>query len=249
MLTILALTAAGFAGGALNAVAGGGTFVTFPLLIWAGAPPVIANATATMTAVPGYCASAWAFRREIRAEGALGVRAIIALTALGGLLGAGLLIFTPASSFVALVPWLLLAATLLFIGAPRLLSLLRARGVGQAGPLVSAVTLLAVAGYGGYFNGGLGIMLLALFSMLGFRDLNGMNGLKNLLSVVLSVTAVATFVVADVIAWDAALPMSIGNACGAYFASDLARRLDRPRALRIGIALVGLAMTAIFFLR
>ncbi len=249
MLLTMALTAAGFACGGLNAVAGGGTFVTFPLLIWAGVPSVVANATATLTAVPGYCASAWAYRRDIRAEGALCLAAIVALTAVGALLGAGLLVFTPATSFVALVPWLLLLATALFVGAPALLSLLRSCDIGTAGIAVSTVALLAVATYGGYFNGGLGIMMLAAFSMLGFRSLHGMNGLKNLLSVVLSVVSVTTFVVAGVVAWDVVLPMSIGNMAGAYLAARFARRLDRPGVLRAGIGLVGLSLSVAFFLR
>ena len=108
MLFFVTLTVAGVLAGALNAVAGGGTFLTFPALIWLGVPPIAANATATIGALPGYASSAWGYRSDVAAEGTLGLRAIIGLGALGGLLGAGLLLVTPGAVFEGLVPWLLL---------------------------------------------------------------------------------------------------------------------------------------------
>ena len=171
MLTILVLSASGF-------LAGGGTFLTFPAPVWLGVPPIAANATATAAALPGYGGSAYAYRRHIAAEGALPLRAILAVGALGAVLGAGLLLVTPAEVFDGVVPWLLLVATALFAAGPRLVRWLARRGVGRAGPLASAMAILGVSVYGGYFNGGLGIMLLATFGLLGYADLHGMNGLK-----------------------------------------------------------------------
>ncbi|MGC9449057.1 sulfite exporter TauE/SafE family protein [Cereibacter johrii] len=248
MLAFTLLTLTGLLAGALNAVAGGGTFLSFPALVWLGVPPVMANATATLTAMPGYVGSAWAFRRELQAEGALGLRAILGVSALGGLVGAGLLLVTPGEAFTGIVPWLLLAATLLFAAGPRLLAAIRARGQGGVGPLPAALALCAVAVYGGYFNGGLGIMLLAVLGLVGFTDLHAMNGLKNLLSALLSVISVATFASAGLIAWDKALVLATATAVGGYAGAHLARRIRRTGPLRLAIVAVGAAMTVAFFL-
>lgn len=242
------ILAAGFAAGILNAIAGGGTFLTFPTLVWAGAPPVSANATATLSALPGYLSSAWAFRHHVRAEGALTLVSVMLCATLGGLLGAGLLLLTPGKAFSALVPWLLLLATAAFAAGPFLLALLRRRGVPAAGPAVSAAALVAVSLYGGYFNGGLGIMLLAVFGLLGFSDLHGMNGLKNLLSAILSIVAVFTYIAAGLISWPAALLMAPATTAGGYLGARLARRIPDMRLLRGGITAIGVAMTVAFFL-
>ena len=138
---------------------------------------------------------------------------------------------------------------LLFFFAPRLLGLLRHLRIGPPGPVASGIAVLAVATYGGYFNGGVGFLLLAVFALLGVQSLHGMNGLKNLLSVLLSLVSVTAFVLAGIIAWKVVLPMSVANACGAALASHLARRIRRPEYLRIGIGIVGLILTAVFFLR
>lgn len=248
MITMLLLCLAGLAAGALNAVAGGGTFLSFPALVWAGVPPIMANATATMTALPGYMSSAWAFRRDVEAEGRLGIRWIIGLAVVGGLAGALLLLVTPSEAFIGIVPWLLLAATILFAAGPLLMKFLRSAGGAAPSPLVAAPAVLAVSIYGGYFNGGLGIMLLAIFGLIGFTRLNGMNGLKNLLSAILSAVSVLTYAVAELIAWDAALVLASATMAGGYVGANLARRITDPRPLRLGIVCVGLTMTAVFFL-
>ncbi|CAN0585615.1 unnamed protein product, partial [Ectocarpus sp. 12 AP-2014] len=129
LFELFVIVAAGFLCGALNAVAGGGTFVSLPVLIWLGIPPVVANATATTMAVPGYLASVWAYRHDIRAEGALRLGTIVVLAAIGGILGAVLLIVTSPDAFLTLVPWLLLTATLLFAFAPHLQKLSEAGGI------------------------------------------------------------------------------------------------------------------------
>lgn len=246
MFSLLVLTLAGLIAGAINAIAGGGTFISFPALVWLGVPPVMANATATLTALPGYLGSAWAYRRDVAAEGALGLRAIVAVTAFGGLAGAGLLLITPGEAFIGIVPWLLMVATLLFAAGPRLMSAARSRGH-AAGPLVSAGAIFAVAVYGGYFNGGLGIMLLAVLGLVGFTNLHGMNGLKNALSGVLSSVSVATYALAGLIAWESALVLALATTIGAYLGARWARRIRRTGPLRAAIVGAGAIMTLVFF--
>lgn len=248
MAEILLLVIAGLAAGMLNAVAGGGTFLSFPALIYVGIPPIMANATATFAALPGYFSSAVAFRSDIRAEGSLGLRAVIAVAAVGSVIGALLLIVTSADAFMALVPWLLLLATVLFAVGPRLLTIIRARGARDAGPILSGIAILAVSIYGGYFNGGLGIMLLATFGLIGYVNLNGMNGLKNMLSAILSVISTATFIVAGLIAWKPALIMAVATAAGGFIGARVSRRIAAPY-IRYFVIAVGVVMTVIFFVR
>lgn len=248
ILIYLTLVVAGLAAGALNAVAGGGTFLSFPVLVWAGVPPIMANATATLTALPGYLGSAWGFRRDIRSDGPLGLKAIIVITSVGGFLGALLLLVTSSEMFSAIVPWLLLLATVIFAAGPALLEQITTRGGRSPGNLLSAVLLFCVAIYGGYFNGGLGIMLLAVFGLIGFTDLNTMNGLKNVLSAILSLVSVATYTTAGLIDWTYALPLAVATALGGYVGAALARRVTNPTILRGFITFVGCAMTVVFFM-
>ncbi|WP_099826289.1 sulfite exporter TauE/SafE family protein [Oceaniglobus indicus] len=248
-MDMLVLILAGLFAGALNAVAGGGTFVTFPALVWLGIAPISANATATLTAVPGYVLSAWAFRRDVRAEGALRLRTLMQIAVAGGAVGALLLMVTPGAVFAGVVPWLLGIATLLFAVGPALLQRLRASGRAGAGPLVSGGAVLAVSVYGGYFNGGLGIMLLATFGLIGFVDIHGMNGLKSLMSAILSVVSAVMFIVADLIAWDVALILALATATGGYIGAKVSRRIVRTDLLRGFVVAVGAVMTVLFFLR
>lgn len=247
MLSLTVLIIAGLLAGGLNAVAGGGTFLSFPALVWLGVPPIMANATATLTAMPGYAGSAWAYRRDVSAEGSLSLRSIILIAMVGGLAGAGLLLLTPGDAFTGVVPWLLLVATCLFAAGPRLLAAVRARGHATVGPWASAAAVFLVSVYGGYFNGGLGIMLLAVFGLIGFTDLHGMNGLKNLLSAVLSVVSVATYASAGLIAWDSAIVLAIATTIGGFVGAHFARRIRRTDLLRAGIVAVGAVMTVVFF--
>lgn len=249
MADLLLLLIAGFAAGLLNAVAGGGTFLTLPALIAAGLPPVSANATATFAALPGYLGSAWAFRHDMRAEGRLGLAAQVGLAALGSVIGALLLIVTPGAAFLGLVPWLMLLATVLFAAGPFLLRRARAAGAGMAGRGGAALTILAVSIYGGYFNGGLGIMLLAALGLLGYRDLHNMNGLKNALSAVLSLISVLTFIAAGLIVWPEALAMAGAATLGGYLGARQSRRIRRTDLLRHFVTAVGAVMTVLFFLR
>ena len=241
------LLVAAFFGGALNAVAGGGSFLTLPALIFVGVPPVAANATGTVALLPGYGASAWAYREELRGEGPLPLRALVGLALLGGALGAGLLLTTSDAVFRQLVPALLLFATAIFALGPALLRRLQ-RGGGHAKPLVYGFGVLTVSIYGGYFNGGLGIMLLAAFSLLGHGDINRMNALKNLLSAVLTVIAVSLYAAGGAVVWSLAMVMVVSAIAGGYVGGRVGRRLPAGliRAVVIGSGCVMAALFLVF---
>lgn len=243
-LHLSVLLAAAFVAGALNAVAGGGSFLTLPALVWTGLPAVTANATGTAALLPGYVASCWGYREDLRAHAGSGLLVLVATGALGGACGAALLLATPDRAFRALVPWLLLAATALFAAGPWLLG--RLRRDGEAGVGASLATVFAVSVYGGYFNGGLGILLLAAFGLLGQRDLNRMNGLKNLLSAVLTMIAVALYAAGGAIGWGPALAMALAATAGGYAGARVGRRIPAPW-LRGGIVATGLVMAGLFF--
>lgn len=243
-LDYLLLILAGYFAGVLNTIAGGGSFLTFPALVYAGIPPIAANATSAVAVLPGYLGGTLGFRRELKTlDRAMLIRlSLIGLA--GGISGALLLLITPAAVFDIAVPFLLLGATLLFAFGNRLMSLLRRSGR----PLPMAPGLLVVAIYGGYFNGGLGIMLLAQFAAAGMQELNLMNGLKNLLSFVLSSISVVAFAVAGIVEWPQALIMMLAATLGGYSGAGIARALP-VRVVRGIVIGVGLVMTLVFLLR
>jgi uncharacterized membrane protein YfcA len=235
---------AAFAAGVLNAIAGGGSFLTFPALVFAGVPPLAANATSAVAVSPGYLGSTLGFRPELRTlPGAL-LRREVAIAAIGGLIGAGLLLLTPARLFAGIVPWLLLLATALFALGPRLSRL----GGGEGHPRWRLPGLLGVSVYGGYFNGGLGILLMALYTLTGESRLNTVNALKNLNSFVLSLLSVAAFAAAGAIVWPQALWMMLWATVGGWAGARLARRLP-VRWVRALVIATGLLMSAVFFSR
>ena len=246
MFDIALLFLAGLVGGMLNAVAGGGTFITFPALVLVGVPPVIANATATVASFPGYLAATYGFRRDLAAMQGGRMVHLTFWTMAGGMVGAGLLLVSSNQAFSALVPFLLLIATVVFIWAEpiRALAARYARVVTPFG----LGSLLPVAIYGGYFNGGLGIILLALFAMWGMRDIHQMNGLKSWLSVALSLIACLIFAVGGSIAWGPGALMATGTVLGGLTGPSIARRIPMP-ALRALIACIGFGTTAVFFWR
>jgi uncharacterized membrane protein YfcA len=246
------LATAAFGAGALNAVAGGGSFLTFPALVFTGVPPIVANATSALAVSPGYLGSTLGFREELKALPAARLRTEMTLAAVGGVVGALLLLVTPGKLFTGLVPWLLLFATVLFAVGPALAR--RAQGAagqpgGAPGPAPWRLPgLFAVAVYGGYFNGGLGILLMALYTVCGETRLNTVNALKNLNSLVLSWLSVAAFVIAGAVAWREGLLMMVAATAGGYLGARWARRL--PAAwVRGGVILTGLVMSAVFFAR
>ncbi len=245
--TWVLLLGAAFLGGGLNAVAGGGSFFTFPALVYAGVPPVAANASGTLALLPGYFASTWGFREDLRAPAGLSMRALVAISLFGGAIGAALLLTTPDAVFSAIVPWLLLAATVLFAAGPVLLRMLR-RAEGEASSLAQATALLLVSIYGGYFNGGLGIILLATFGLLGHSDIHRMNGLKNLMSAALTAIAVGLYAAGGAIVWLQAVGMMGAAIIGGYVAARVARKLPAS-AVRAVVITTGAVMTVLFFRR
>ncbi len=245
LATLAMLLAAGVLGGAVNAVAGGGTFFTFPAMMWAGLDPLSANASNAVAIFPGHAAAVPAYRAELRAAGrALLPRCAIAL--LGGGLGAGLLLWAGQAVFAALVPWLLLAATLIFAAGPILRDRLeRAR---LSSPAVSAGVEFLFAVYGGYFGAGLGILLMAVLTIVGVRDVQMANAQKNLLATLVTAVSVSAFVLAGVVAWPQTLAVLAGALAGGYWGARLARRLP-ARALRATVLLVGGALSVFYFTR
>ena len=246
MTEYLLLAVAAFFAGMLNTVAGGGTFLTFPALVYTGVPLVAANATSAVAVFPGYLGGAVGFRGEIIALDRGRLLRVTAATAAGGLVGSLLLLVSSNEAFAVVVPFLLALATLVFAFGDRLRNVMEkhATGAGAAGPIGTII----VAVYGGYFNGGLGIMLLALFSLWGMRDLNQMNGLKNGLSFVVSAISVATFAAAGLVAWPQAVVMMAAATVGGYLGAPVTRALP-SWIVRSGIIAVGAAMSAAFFWR
>lgn len=246
ILDIAVLLLAAFGAGVLNTIAGGGTFLTFPALVFTGMPPVAANATSAVAVFPGYLAGALGFRRELGRFDRRQLLRLCAITLAGSMTGSGLLLISSNAAFSIIVPFLLLAATLAFLLGDRIraFAAAHARTVTPEG----ALGLFAVSIYGGYFNGGLGIVLLALFALWGMTDLHGMNGLKNGLSFVLSAISVAIFALAGLVAWPQALLMMLAATLGGYAGAPLARALPK-RAVRGLIAAIGFGMSALFFWR
>ena len=246
MLEIALLFVAGIIAGIMNAVAGGGTFVSFPALVFIGIPPVIANATSTVAALPGYLTAAYGFRHEIATAKGTPMMKLTIWTVIGGATGSVLLLVSSNEAFAILVPFLLLLATVAFYWSGPVRKF--ASRWKQVVVPFSVGTLLPVAIYGGYFNGGLGIILLALFTMWGMTDLHLMNGLKSWLSFALSLMGFFIFAIAGKIVWVPAAIMAAGTITGGFIGPVIARRIPQP-VLRLLIAAVGFGMSAIFFWR
>lgn len=239
--------------GAINAVAGGGSFISFPALLFIGMPSVSANATNAFALWPGSAASVGAYRAELRQQ--RGQLMLFGGTSLvGGLLGALLLLRIPDAAFDALIPYLMLVATAIFAASPlitRLTRRLAAPPDGQKGGMRRALVLicyLAVAIYGGFFGAGLGILILAVLGLLGFEDIHEMNALKTFQAVLINGVAVLTFVVAGIVQWPQALVMTVGAIVGGYGGAAVARRLP-ARWVRGAVLAISVSLTVYFFVR
>ncbi len=245
-LDIALIFGAAFLAGILNAIAGGGSFLTFPALVFAGVPPIIANASSTVAVSPGSFASALGYRRDFPPFEKVGLWPMLVISLVGGALGALLLLWTPARTFDQVIPWLLLGATLLF-GFGRQLTPLLLRWF-TIGPAALMVIQFLIAIYGGYFGGAIGILMLALYGLFGLEDLTAMNAVKTLLAGTMNGAAVVCFIIAGKVWWYPTLVMLVAAVLGGYAGARVARKIN-PAWLRIGVTTVGLAMTAAFFLR
>lgn len=242
-MTTVILIAAAFLGGALNSLAGGGSLVTFPALLFAGLNPIDANASSVVALFSGTFTGAWAYRRNILAVAEFSVLGLFVLSLVGGLIGALLLLWTPATIFAALVPWLILFATIVFaVGNFAPVETIQRI---QLGPRSALTALFIIAIYGGYFGGGIGFLILAAFTLVGMRDINAMNGLKMGLVGVMTVTAILAFIVANVVRWPETLPMLVSSAVGSYMAAHWAQRLDQ-RLIKGFVVVLGAALTVYF---
>ena len=242
---------ASFIAGAINSIAGGGTLVSFPALIWLGLDSVTANATSTVAIWPGTVGSMWGYRREMRSvERRLFLLVVPSL--IGGIAGALLLRYTPTATFDRLVPFLILFATLLFIAqepVQRLLKTKDAESHHSTKWLVGALLFqLAVGLYGGYFGAGIGILMLAALSIIGLTDIHQMNSLKVLLGGTVNGIAAAYFVWAGMVYWPYVLLMAVASITGGYGGAGVARRLGRTTVRRIVIG-IGFAMALSLFLK
>ena len=244
----LFLFVAGVLGGALNAVAGGGSFIAFPALMFSGVPPIQANATNAVALWVGVTASSGAYRKHLD----ISRRVMIPLavtSVIGGIVGAFLLLRTPAHTFLEVLPWLMLGATLLFVFGGRL-----ARGpksglahdASRTAIAVAALFELVVAVYGGYFGGAVGILNLAMLAALGMTDIHAMNALKVVLGGIINGIAVVIFALAGAVAWKPGFIMIAGAIVGGYFGAHYAQKLPQSW-IRAFVIVVGTGMTIYFF--
>jgi uncharacterized membrane protein YfcA len=236
------LVGAAFGAGALNSIAGGGSFISFPALVFAGVPSIPANATSTVALWPGAIAAGFGFREELMMERKR-LLSLAFISMIGGLLGAMLLLLTPAKTFDVMVPFLLLLATLVFTFGDRMRSKLRA---GRSTTFFALQALIAI--YGGFFGGGMSLMMLAAFTVAGIKDIHRMNALKSALGVLINGVAVVTFVVAGIVDWLPAGIMVAGSIAGGFLGAVVSKQFEPKKVKPVVIAL-GWVLTAVFFYR
>jgi uncharacterized protein len=238
--------------GALNSVAGGGSFLSFPALVLTGVPPINANATNTMALWPGTLASVGAYRRELEREGRRMLIPLIITGLVGGLLGAVILLKTPQATFLRLIPYLLASATLLFAVSGRISRWVRSRSSHVNNPRIAmlggAFIQLCIAVYIGFFGAGAGILMLAMFAVLGVESIHTMNAYKTVLATVCNGIAVITFIVAGAIMWKQAMLMLAAASVGGYFGAYFAQKMN-PLYVRYLVIATGAAMSVYFFMR
>lgn len=244
---IAMLAAAAGGAGVMNALAGGGTLLTFPALLFMGESSIVANATSTVALLPGAAASLAGYRREVSSHRAwLGTFFLPSL--LGGGLGSYLLLRTPERIFSHLAPILVLFATVLFMiqGVVRRHAIAAHPGATPARLTLAWLLQFCVAVYGGYFGAGIGILMLAVLGFLGLSDIHAMNGLKNFFGLSINGVAAAYFIARGAVDWPAALVMIGGAILGGYGGARFARRIgqDKARAAVIAIGLLVAALLA-----
>lgn len=243
------LFVAGFLGGMLNSVAGGGTFITFPALLFVGVPPISANATNTFASCSGYMSGAYAFRRELALHRSEFPKYILT-SFFGGLVGAWLLLQTSEASFREAIPWLLLFATFIFVFGEKLNKLSnqfasRHEHASSIGKLLLLFMLLGICIYGGFFNAGLGIVILSYLALAGYTNINSMNGLKLLTSSCVSLIAIVLFIYDGAIAWNEGFIVLLGTLLGGYFAARVSRYI--PQSYVRGVVILASSTITLYY--
>jgi hypothetical protein len=248
-----ALMAAGFVAGVMNSIAGGGTLVTFPALVFSGLPSVIANATSTVALLPAALSSAAGYRQQVRSV-VRWLKVFAPVSLLGGLVGGILLVRTPSNVFDWLVPFLILFATILFM-ANNAVARFFGNRVQVSGEETGGRTRLwpvafqfCVALYGGYFGAGIGILMLASLGLQGFKDVHEMNALKVILGFLINVVAALYFIMSGLIVWWSAGVMAVGTILGGYAGAHFAQRIPQSAVRRV-ITAIGLIIAAVMFCR
>jgi len=244
ILHLLILVIAAFAAGAINSIAGGGTLITFPVLVWLGLDPKVANATSTVALWPGLFGGLFGYRKEL--ENSSRILKRLGLTSvIGGAVGAWLLIWTPSPTFARLVPFLILFATVLFMAQGTIARRLRLQPIvaePKASWWIGAIVFQFFSSiYGGYFGAGNGILMLAAMGLLGLRDINRANGIKNFLGICINSIAVLSFALSHLVVWSDALLMAGGALLGGYFGVSMAVRIGQVWVRR-GIVVIGLVI-------
>ena len=249
-LELLFLFLAGFFGGILNSIAGGGTFITFPALLFAGVPPIMANATNTFASCSGYISGTYAFRNDLKSYKSELPKFVI-LSFLGGILGAWLLLQTTEHVFNEIIPWLMLIATFIFIYGTRINERLgqlanKNKHISAFGKVAAPLLLLLICFYGGFFNAGLGIICLSYLALCGYTDISAMNGLKLLISSCVSIVAIGLFAYNDAIAWNEGTAVLLGTVTGGYLAARISRHVPQLY-IRYFVILISICVTLYFF--
>lgn len=245
---LLALSA--FAAGAINAVAGGGTLLTFPALMGIGVPATFANATSTVALLPGSLAGTWGYRKELRAVRRFAIL-LLPVSLVGGVVGSLLLVGYP-DAFKALVPWLILTAAILFMIQPVIGKLLKKQD--PARPVASTVTAgimafqFLVAVYGGYFGAGIGILMLTALGFMHVGDIHHMNAVKTLLASAINLVSVVIFIAEGLVRWQYAAAMVVAAILGGYLGARVARRLP-ARYVRWIVIAIGFGLAIYYFLK
>jgi uncharacterized protein len=243
---IVILALAGLLAGTMNAVAGGGSFVSFPVMVFVGLPPIAANATSTVALFPGTIASTWAYREDMRGIAGIRLRVLVPISLLGGGVGAILLLVTPGAAFDMVIPWLLLLATLTFAGGRKLGDWLQRRvRIGRPTFLIIQF-LLSI--YGGYFGGAVGLMMMAVWTLIDSSELKAMAPTRTALVSAANGAAVICFAAAGAIRWTEMATMMVSAIAGGYFGARFARHLPPP-VLRWFVVALSAAVTIGFFWR
>jgi uncharacterized membrane protein YfcA len=246
MNPVLSIAGAGLLAGTMNALAGGGSFVSIPALIAVGVPSVQANASSTVGLFPGAAASAWAYRDGLGPIGAVSLRPLLLTTLIGGAVGALLLLWTPSSTFDFLLPWLLMIATVTLGFGRQLGESLRRRW--HIRPCAVLTVQLVLGIYGGYFGGAVGIMMMAVWGLMDDRDLKSLNAPRTLLVTVANAMAVVIFIAAQAVRWRETLVMLVGATLGGYCGALVGRRAP-AQVVRAGTVFIAGCITLLFFAR